>query len=328
VQWNFTEYGLDPTFHNGETVATRSVPIGSVDAGLVFDRNTQWLGRSATQTLEPRAYYAFIPYRDQSRLPNYDSTDPTFTFAQLFTENAYTGYDRIGEANQVSTVLQSRMIDDETGLERLRLAVGPRIYFGPQRVFIPGESPRKNLTSDLLMEASAQTLHDWKAEAELEYSSLESQIVRASVGLRYQPKPSSVVDLSYRYQSATYHQIDLATQWPLSRRWYGVMDLDYSLLGRGGQPIDPSYTAPGRTWVQTVLGLEYKADCWVGRLVAQRYSTTGGLNKTTAVFLQIELNGFSSIGTRSPVDQLRRSIPGYQKINPQPPAQGPYDNYE
>jgi len=208
------------------------------------------------------------------------------------------------------------------------VAVGQRFYFGPQRVFLPGEPPRTNLTSDLLLEVSAQTAHDWRGEAELEYSSLESQIVRADASIRWQPRPSSVIDLSYRYQSATYHQIDLASQWPLSRRWYGVTDLDYSLLGRGGLPTDLSFTSPGRAWVEIVLGLEYKADCWVGRLVAQRYSMDGGLTRTTTVFLQVDLNGFSSIGTRSPVDVLRRSIPGYQRINPLPLPPGPYDNYE
>jgi len=328
LQWNLTEYQLDPTLHNGQSSATRSLPIGSVDAGLVFERGSHWLGRSATQTLEPRLYYAYIPFRDQSRLPNYDSTDPTFTFAQLFTENAFTGNDRIGEANQVTTAMVSRMIDNESGAERLRLAVGQRFYFGPQRVTLPGEAPRTNLTSDLLLEASAQTAHDWKGELELEYSAVQSQIVRADVGIRWQPKAASVVDLSYRYQSATLHQIDLATQWPLSRKWYAVTNLDYSLLGRGGSTTDLSFTSPGRTWVETVFGVEYKADCWVGRLVAQRYSTDGGISKTTTVFLQIDLNGFSSFGTRSPLDQLRRSIPGYQRINPQPAAPGPFDNYE
>ncbi len=328
VQWNVTEYDLDPTHHSGQSSATRSLPIGSVDAGLVFERSSRWLGRDATQTLEPRLYYAYIPFRDQSRLPNYDSADPTFTFAQLFTENAYTGNDRIGEANQVTTALVSRMIDSESGAERFRVAVGQRFYFGPQRVTLPGESARTYLRSDLLLDASAQTAHDWRGELELEYSSLESQIVRADVGIRWQPKAASVVDLSYRYQSATLHQIDLATQWPLTRRWYAVTNLDYSLLGRGGSPGQLSFTSPGRAWVETVLGLEYKADCWVGRLVAQRYSTDGGITRTTTVFLQIDLNGFSSFGTRSPLEQLRRSIPGYQRINPQPAAPGPFDNYE
>jgi LPS-assembly protein len=328
IQWHLTEYDLDPTHHNGQTSATRSLPIASVDAGLLFERPTQWLGRSATQTLEPRIYYAFIPFRNQNALPNYDSADPTFTFAQLFTENAYTGSDRIGEANQVTTALTSRMIDEESGAERLRLAVGQRFYFGPQRVPLPGEPARTDLTSDLLFEVTAQSAHDWKGEAELEYSAVESQIVRGSVAVRWQPKAASVVDLSYRYQSATLHQIDLATQWPLSRRWYAVTNLNYSLLGRGGVPGDLSFTSPGRAWVETVLGLEYKADCWVGRLVAQRYSTDGGITRTTTVFLQIELNGFTSIGTRSPLEQLRRSIPGYQRINPLPARQGPFDNYE
>jgi LPS-assembly protein len=328
LQWNLTQYELDPARHSGEASATRSLPIGSVDAGLVFERGSRWLGQSATQTLEPRLYYAYIPFRDQSRLPNFDSTDPTFTFAQLFTENVFTGNDRIGEANQLTTALVSRMIDDQSGAQRFRVAVGQRIYFGPQRVTLPGEAPRTNLTPDLLLFASAQTAHDWWGELDLEYSAVDSQIVRANVGIRWQPKAASVVDLSYRYQSATLHQIDLATQWPLTRRWYAVTNLDYSLLGRGGNPSQLSFTSPGRAWVETVLGLEYKADCWVGRLVAQRYSTDGGITRTTTVFLQIDLNGFSSFGTRSPLDQLRRSIPGYQRINPQPAAPGAFDNYE
>ena len=328
VQWNTTVYELDPTLHPGQSTVTRSLPIGSLDGGLVFERTATWLGRSATQTLEPRLYYAYIPFRDQSHLPNFDSADPTFTFAQLFTENAFTGNDRIGEANQLTTAMVSRMIDEESGAERFRAAVGERFYFGPQRVTLPGELPRTYLQSDLLFDVSAQTAHDWRGEAELEYSAVENQIVRADVGVRWQPRAASVIDLSYRYQSATLHQIDLAAQWPLTHRWYGLTNLDYSLLGRGGMPGQLSFTSPGRAWVETVLGVEYKADCWVGRLVAQRYSTDGGVTRTTTVFLQIDLNGFSSFGTRSPLDQLRRSIPGYQRINPPPPAPGPYDNYE
>jgi len=328
VQWHWTDYELDPNLHAGQSSATRALPIGSVDAGLVFERSEHWFGRDSTQTLEPRLFYAYVPFRDQSKLPNFDSTDATFTFAQLFTENSFTGNDRIAEANQLTTALVSRLIDDEGGAERFRVAVGQRFYFGPERVTLPGELPRTNLTSDLLLDASATPAHDWSGQVALEYSAVEKQIVRADVGIRWQPKAASVVDLSYRYQSATLHQIDLATQWPLSRRWYAVTNLNYSLLGRGGTPAEQSFTSPGRAWVETVLGLEYKADCWVGRLVAQRYSTDGGLTRTTTVFLQIDLNGFTSIGTRSPLDQLRRSIPGYQRINPLPAPVGPFDNYE
>jgi LPS-assembly protein len=328
IQWHLTEYDLDPHFHNGESNATRALPIGSIDSGLIFERNSEWLGRSATQTLEPRIFYAYIPFRNQNNLPNFDSTDPTFTFAQLFTENAYTGSDRIGEANQVTTAVTSRMIENESGAERFRAAIGQRFYFGPQRVTIPGDTTtRTNLTSDLLLEVSAQTAREWKVETELEYSALDSQIVRADVAVRWQPKAASVVDLSYRYQSALLHQIDLATQWPLTRKWYGVADLNYSLLGRGGT-LGQANFSNGRAWVQQILGLEYKADCWVGRLVGQRYATNGGVTRTTTVFLQIELNGFTSIGTRSPLDQLRRSIPGYQRVSPLPAPAGPFDNYE
>ncbi len=328
VQWHWTEYALDPSLHAGQSTATRSLPIGSLDAGLIFERPAQWLGHASTQTLEPRLYYAYIPYRNQNSLPNFDSADVTFNFAQLFTENAFTGNDRIAEANQLTTAVVSRMIDDDSGAERFRVALGQRVYFGPERVTLPGEVARTSLTSDLLLDASAATAKDWIGELALEYSAVESQIVRADVGIRWRPKPASVIDLSYRYQSAMLHQIDLGVQWPLTGRWYGVTNLNYSLLGRGGVPGDLSYTSPGRAWVETVFGVEYKADCWVGRLVAQRYSTDGGVTRTTTVFLQIDLNGFASVGTKSPLEQLRRSIPGYQNINPLPPPPGPYENYE
>lgn len=328
VQLHSTEYDLDPTLHAGVSSASRTLPIGSVDAGLVFERPVPWFGTAATQTLEPRLFYAWAPYRDQSRLPNFDSADSTFTYAQLFNENSFTGNDRIAEANQLTTAVVSRLVDDEAGAERFRVALGQRFYFGPERVTLPGESPRTDLTSDLLFDASAAPSREWAGELALEYSAVENQIVRADVGVRWQPRAASVVDLSYRYQSAQLHQIDVAAQWPLTHRWYALTNLDYSLLGRGGRPTDLSYTSPGRAWVETVLGFEYKADCWVGRLVVQRYSTDGGISRTTTVFLQIDLNGFTSIGTRSPLDQLRRSIPGYQRINPLPPTAGPFDNYE
>ncbi len=312
VQWHYTEYELDPAYHGGQTGATRSLPIASLDAGLVFERSTSWGGSAMTQTLEPRVFYAYAPFRDQSGLPNFDSADADFNFAQLFTENTFTGNDRIAQADQLTTAVVSRYLDDATGAERLRVALGQRYYFGSQLVTLPGEQPRTNLTSDVLFAASATPAREWTADLGLDYSTLQSQFVKASVGVRWHPRAASVLNFSYRYQTGVLEQVGVSAQWPLSPRWYGVGSLNYSIAGQG--------------WIETVGGFEYKADCWVGRFVVQRYSVTLN-NYTTTWFFQVELNGLTSVGT-SPLDQLQRSIPGFQRINPPAAAPGPYDNYE
>jgi LPS-assembly protein len=119
----------------------------------VFERDTRLFGRDFTQTLEPRLYYVNIPYRDQSRLPNFDSAPADFNFAQIFTENRFVGQDRIGDANQVTTALVSRYIEND-GSERLKLAVGQRFYFNHQRVTLDNApSPSR---SDLLLAATGR----------------------------------------------------------------------------------------------------------------------------------------------------------------------------
>jgi len=324
VQWHYTAYELDPNFHAGSTSAIRSLPIASVDSGLVFERPASWLGAPARQTLEPRLYYAFAPYRNQSDLPNFDSADADFNFAQLFTENTFTGSDRISQANQVTTALVSRILDDNSGAERLRLALGQRFYFGSQLVTLPGEAPRTNLSSDALFLANASLGRRWSVDLGLDYSTLSSQLALATFGLHWQPRAASVLNFSYRYESSSLagtliDQFRLSGQWPLSSRWYGVGALDYSIADHG--------------WVESVAGLEYKADCWVGRFVLSRYavalanSAAYSNNYTTAWFFQVELNGLTSVGT-SPLDQLQRSITGFQRVNPLSAPGGPFDHYE
>ena len=324
VQWHYTEYALDPNFNQGARTAQRSMPIGSLDSGLVFERPWHWLGNDAHQTLEPRVYYAFAPYRNQNGLPNFDSSDADFNFAQLFTENAFTGGDRISQANQVTTALVSRVIDDDSGAERLRLALGQRYYFGSQLVTLPGEVPRTNLSSDVLFLANASMGRKWSIDLGLDYSTVSSQLALATIGLRWQPRAASVVNFSYRYEDSALagnliDQFRVSAQWPLTKRWYGVGALDYSIADHG--------------WVESVAGLEFKADCWVGRFVLSRYavalpnSEAFTNNYTTAWFFQIELNGLTSVGT-SPLDQLQRSITGFQRINPLAAPGGPFDHYE
>lgn len=313
--WYSMDKGTTPTL---DSSSQRLMPIASVDSGLIFERDTSWFGRAAEQTLEPRLYYAYIPYRDQSRLPNYDSAYADFNFAQLFTENIYSGMDRIGEANQLSATLTTRILDSETGDERLRAAIGQRYYFSDQRVTLPGAAPTTNLRSDVLASVGARMAREWTADMSAQYSTQLGQFVRVSGGVRWQPRAASVIGIYYRYNlspndpTGEIKQIDVATQWPLTRDLYGVARYNYSLLAK--KPLE------------TLLGLEYRADCWVLRAVAQRY-TTSTQSETSTFFLQLELSGLGGVGV-NPLEALQRNIPGYQALNPLPREPGRFEFYE
>ena len=105
-----------------------------------FVRNATFGGRNFRQTLEPRLYYVYIPFRDQNQLPVFDTAEADFNLAQLFTENQFSGWDRVNNANQISAAVTSRLLDPKTGAEWIRGTLGQRYYFEPQEVTLPGGS--------------------------------------------------------------------------------------------------------------------------------------------------------------------------------------------
>jgi LPS-assembly protein len=307
VQW----HSLDDALYR-DPRPTRQLPIATVDSGLIFERDARWFGEETVQTLEPRLFYAYAPYRDQSMLPNFDSTLADFNFTQLFTENRFSGADRISEANQVTAALVGRVLDPATGAERLAGAIGQRYYFFSQRVVLPGETPQLGSESDLLVAVRGVIARHWITDVSVQHSTLERKLVRANAVLRWQPRPGSVINLAYRYKLDEIEQVDLASQWPISARWSGVGRANYSLRES--------------RWVELLGGVEYRDDCWAVRFVAHRFATIAD-SATTSIYFQLQLNGLSSIGT-SMVELLQRNIPGYTAIDAAPAAFGRYEDYE
>ena len=292
-----------------------AIPVTSVDAGLVFERNWSALGQDFVQTLEPRAYYVYVPYRNQAAAPIFDTAIDDYNFAQLFSDNRYLGSDRIGDANQLTLALSSRLLDPGTGAERLRVALGQRFYFQDQRVTL-NEAPRSASTSDVLFGVEGRLSDAWSLAALMQYNLDVPRTERYNLGIRYTPAPGKTLNASYRYSRVPTDQVgalpqlrqfDVSGQWPLNENW--------TLLGRWNYSLEDGKTLEG------VAGVEYNAGCWVLRIVGQRLTTTAQTT-STSVFLQIELNGLARFGT-SPLELLRRSVPGYQKTND--PAVSPRD---
>ncbi len=305
------DYDLNEVRPGVSSRQSYAIPITSVDAGLVFERDVKEFGLTGVQTLEPRAFYVYAPYRDQSSAPVFDTAVDDFNFGQLFSVNRYLGNDRIGDANQLSLALTSRYLDAETGAERLRISVGERFYFNDQRVVL-NEAPRAANNSDFLVGVEGRLSDTWALIGLWQYNFEASQTERLNAGVRYTPSPGRTLSASYRYSRQNYDplsgpigsqsqldQWDLAGQWPINENW--------TLLGRW------NYSVLGSKTLEAVAGVEYNAGCWVLRLVGQRLTTTTQ-TATSSVYLQIELNGLARFGT-SPLDLLRRSVPGYVKTN-------------
>ena len=275
--------------------ASRALPIFSVDSGLVFERDTSMFSRTVTQTLEPRLFYSYIPFRDQSRLPVFDSALPDPNFVTLFQENLYSGSDRIADANQITAGLISRAIDQASGSERLRVGVAQRFYLQDLQVTLPGAAARGKSRSDLIGTLTGQLWRGWIADAGLQYSTSLNSFERAVAGVRYMPEPGLVFNASYRYSRTQLEQIDVSTQWRLGRGWSTLARYNYSLRER--------------TILEALAGLQYDDECWSFRVVASRIAV-GTQQANTAMFAQIELRGLSRVGS-NPLELLRRNIPGF-----------------
>jgi LPS-assembly protein len=288
--------------------ATRSLPIASADAGLFFERDMRWGARAFQQTLEPRLYYLNVPYRDQGRLPNFTTAERDFNYAQIFTENRFVGGDRIGDANQITMALTSRLIESETGLERFRAALGQVYYFSPPRVTL-GEAATDTKSSDIVALASSQMSPTIAADIGVQYTPNLSRSQKFTVAAHYNPVPGSVINAAYRYARGSIdttdparsgiEQVDLSSQWPLTRNLSGVARLNWSVKDR--------------KLLEGLVGFEYNAGCWQVRAVAHRF-ITATQQYSTSFQIQLELSGLSRIGI-NPLETLRQNIAGYRRFD-------------
>jgi LPS-assembly protein len=296
-----------------------TVPIFSLNSGVTFERESSLAGQSLIQTLEPHAYYVYIPYRNQDMLPNFDSALATFNYSQMFTENRFLGGDRVGDANQITLAGTSRLLDAGNGIELLKITLGERFSFTSPRVniVVPTATTATTATqttssnkSDILLGVSGKMSNTLSLDTLLQYnpSGLGTEMYTATA--RYQPENGKILNLGYRFTSPNINpnlsmrQIDLSEQWPIFGRWHSVARWNYSLLEK--------------RMLEGLVGLEYNQSCWVSRLVAQRF-TTATQQVSTGIFVQLDLNGLAGIGS-DPMDALRRSIPGYTKLNQSVPG--------
>lgn len=296
----------------GNTSPSRSLPIGTIDAGLFFDRETTIGGTRFLHTLEPRLFYLRTPYRDQSDLPVFDTRDFTFSWGQLFRDSRYSGADRQNDANQLTMALSTRFIDQETGKERFSGSIGQILYFDDSRVTLnSSETPVEKGKSAWVADGNYAINDRWTLGATYQWDPKYKREDLASVRARYLMSNDGIINLSYRsrlnpqasntttrFDRTLLEQADLSFLYPINERW--------SLVGRYYYSIKDS--AP----LEIIGGVQWDSCCLAVRAVARRYvrNREGDLNNSFQI--EFVLKGLSSIGQNTD-RTLRRAILGYYR---------------
>jgi len=328
LQLHATQYEFDSPLSNGQTDASRVVPTFSLDSGLVFERDTQFFGRNLNQTLEPRVFYVHTPYRDQSYLPNYDSGANDFNMSSIYTENAFVGNDRISDSHLMTLGVTSRLLDPDTGAEAARFGVAQRILFADQLVTLPSGTALTDRGSDVLLSGSVNWDPRWSYGGTVQYNPDIDRTTRSTLSASYRPGSYRTLNAAYRFQRDSSEQIDLSWQWPLADlwsqsnqsksmgdgtgRWYSVGRLNYSI--NEGQMVN------------AVLGMEYDAGCWLGRVVFKR-TQTGTSSASQSIMFQLVFVGFTGFGV-NPMQTLKDNVPGYQSLSQPAGSPSRFSNYD
>lgn len=284
------QYTLTNTDPGVDDAPGYAAPILSLDAGLLFERETA--SGDYIQTLEPRALYAFIPYRDQADLPLFDSGRPDFNYVQLFRANRYLGADRLGDTNQLSIGLNTRLLESASGREFLTAAIGKAWYFDDPEVTLPDESPETAGSSPVVLELGLGLFRNWNANLGYQWDSSNDRTRLAQFRVQYQPALNKVVNLSYRYRPELLEDVAFSVGWPVTERWSFVSALEYSLRDK--------------ITVDRLVGVQYQSCCWAIRAAATEQVSRRDGSTDNAIRLQVEFKGLggSSGGGRYESDIL------------------------
>ena len=298
VGLHYTNYDLD----TGVT-EDRTLPIYSLSASVAFERNVSIGGAELTQTLVPEIFYVHVPFEDQSSLPLFDSGLSSFSLSQMYSENIFSGQDRINDADQLTVGLSTQFLDNEGSVERFKVTVAQRFHFDEELVVIkPTDAPRTGNRSDILLGGNGRINKLWSADTLLQYSGVLDEIISHDHRLQYKPQQGKLLNFAYRYTRDAHEQFDISGQWPIKGNW-----------GAAGRW---NYAKDSGKLIEGVLGLEYKVGCWAFRVVANRFLTgqdaVGENLYATSFFVQLELRDITRIGSNA-VGILKQNVSDYSE---------------
>jgi len=314
IGYRYTGYELDHLEDANNPLVTRrrpdrGVPIFSLDAGLVFERDFQFRDSGWTQTLEPRLYYLRVPYRDQSDLPIFDTQEIPFSFAELFRPNRFVGADRQMDANNLSLALTTRVLESSSGEERLSASIGQIRYFDEQRVQLPRRQQTDYSGSAYAGELALRLSDRWRFVLDQQWNPNTHRTDLSTFTVQNRFGNGGVVNFSYRYRRGLLDQVDLSAAVPLGDGWRLIARNNHALSMPRASAADPHGT--GSRPLERFIGIEHDTCCVAWRLLARRWVHNALGESDNALYFELELKGVGSLGQQTDAF-LRRAILGYQ----------------
>ena len=302
VQHN--QYWLDDPSRAFDDSESYTVPKFSIDGKLFSERNILLGDTNYLQTLEPRLFYLLIPNMDFDHIPNfgtglYDNSN----FRNIFSENRFGGYARVGDANQVTAAVTSRIIDKLNGREKLRFSVGQIYYFRDRKVTLPGGLIDREDTSELLVETVASPTNAFSLRGNLKWDPDKGRASKSGISIRYQPNMDTVLNLRYRHRKARsifqqdISQTDISARIPIRN--------NLALIGRWNYSLEENES------VETFGGIEYESCCWGAKLVARRFLKDSEGTHDNSIFMQIHFRGLGGFGRGGSESFISSGISGY-----------------
>lgn len=330
LQWHLASYHLSLS-HQDQSLQRPhrpgiEVPMVDINSGLIFSRDIHFKRHAFIQTAEPRLYYLYVPFRDQSRLPNFDSGFIPFDYYQLYSDNRFSGLDRVGDTHQVTLGIESQLLTAEDQIERLQMGVGQIFYFNSRQVTacnpnVDSQCPRIELPhpnrhrSPIAGQASYTWNTQWRSIVDLQWNTYRKDVDKTSLTMQYHPRDSDVLNVGFGYIARNPIIIDATTGKP-ERIFYG----DTSGVWRVTEQIRLlghwAYDIHHRQSKTVLIGLEHEGCC-----IATRFSFIHtfqpsdvqqiGKQYVNRFSLQLIFKGFAGVGSTNMNDNLRKEIPGY-----------------
>ncbi|MBK8455005.1 MAG: LPS-assembly protein LptD [Thiofilum sp.] len=291
ISLDHTSYSID---RNDKSTISRTLPTVSLDSGLIFEKRRV---DNIIQTLEPRLFYTYTPYKDQADIPIFDSAEKTLTYNELFAENRFTGKDRVNDANRLTTSLTTRLQNTKTGREKLRASIGQIAYFDERKVTLPDQSTQTGKRSEVVMELSGELNARTRVTGSAFYDTKTGTLTASQAELNYKDQRERLLNVNYGKRKDSYEAIGITTVRPINNRWKVAAGWDYDLKNH-------------RT-LENVGGVQYESCCWKTRVAARRYLQNDNTTYDQAVFVEFELKGLGSLGSGART-LLQNRVTGYE----------------
>jgi LPS-assembly protein len=303
---NYLQYNLDRVSSTQPKQPDVSVPVFSLDTGIYLERDTSIGNSKLLQTLEPRLFYLYAPYRDQSMLPVFDTALSTFSQTLLFSENRFSGNDRIGDANQVTAAVTTRLYNQDNGAELFNLTLGQIFYFRDREVVLPGQPVDTANRSNYIGAVNFTPNPNWNLNGDWQYNPDTHHTEVGNARLQNRPGPGRVINLEYRFTREQLRTEGVSFTWRIDPRWQILGGSQYDLLNEHR--------------LQNFAGLSYESCCWGIRLVwGERFDKLVNNDPNNpryehAIYLEFALKGLSSLGSGKDIDTLlKNGILGYSQ---------------